>query len=406
MIEHLRLEEVTTRINQHLPLTAEPLEHVDKAGLAGRFSALSAVVIRSRLLLTWPILFGCMRANYMPLKLSKLLIAKVLSFGIAAACMVQPDGARAQDLEYFNGKTIQYLVGSKPGGGYDRYARLIAPYLEKHLPGSQVVVINRPSGGGIVALNKMSRDGGDGQTIMTLNTGLLMSQMAGMDGINFDLSKFGWLGKAGAESRILVLRAGLGIHSFSDLLNHDSELTFVSSSFAGTSHIQMNMLIKAFELNARLIAGFGGNEAEAALIKGEIDGILVSESNVPAIVEANSGVPIIRFGPAQDEQFSATATGLSVSETDIQKLISSRISTLTVLGRLTAAAPGTPEPALLALQSAYAKALQDPALLAEAKQRRMPIAFLPGEDTARLVEEFLNPSGPFVSLIQKAIERN
>jgi len=39
------------------------------------------------------------------------------------------DNARA----YFKGKTIRFILPYNPGGGYDTYARMIAPFLEKEL---------------------------------------------------------------------------------------------------------------------------------------------------------------------------------------------------------------------------------------------------------------------------------
>ena len=50
--------------------------------------------------------------------------------------------------EFFRGKAITYLVGNKPGGGYDLYARLIARHLPHHLPVERVVVMNVPGAGG------------------------------------------------------------------------------------------------------------------------------------------------------------------------------------------------------------------------------------------------------------------
>jgi tripartite-type tricarboxylate transporter receptor subunit TctC len=35
-------------------------------------------------------------------------------------------GASAAD--FYDGKTLRFVVGSAPGGGYDTYTRMIAPY--------------------------------------------------------------------------------------------------------------------------------------------------------------------------------------------------------------------------------------------------------------------------------------
>jgi tripartite-type tricarboxylate transporter receptor subunit TctC len=74
----------------------------------------------------------------------------VLKAGLGLALLAGLAGAaQAQDSErdFFRGKTIRIVVGSGVGGGYDVYARLIAPYLSRAL-GATVVVENQPGAGG------------------------------------------------------------------------------------------------------------------------------------------------------------------------------------------------------------------------------------------------------------------
>jgi len=59
--------------------------------------------------------------------------------------------AQAQDgAEFFNGKTVTYVVATEPGGGYDTNGRLVAEFMQKHLPGSTFVVRNMPGAGHII----------------------------------------------------------------------------------------------------------------------------------------------------------------------------------------------------------------------------------------------------------------
>ena len=45
---------------------------------------------------------------------------------------------------FYEGKTISFVVGLAPGGGYDVYARLLARYFPKYVPGNpKVIVENR-----------------------------------------------------------------------------------------------------------------------------------------------------------------------------------------------------------------------------------------------------------------------
>ena len=71
---------------------------------------------------------------------------------LAAATCVEAQTPVAE-AAYFKDKTVRIIVGYGPGGGYDAYARMIAPYLSKTLAAS-VIVENLPGAGGIAALNR------------------------------------------------------------------------------------------------------------------------------------------------------------------------------------------------------------------------------------------------------------
>ena len=61
---------------------------------------------------------------------------------------------------YYEGKTLTVVVGYKPGGGYDNYARLLAKHLPKYIPGNPAVIIqNMPGANSIIAANHTLRRG-------------------------------------------------------------------------------------------------------------------------------------------------------------------------------------------------------------------------------------------------------
>ena len=82
------------------------------------------------------------------LRLAGKVSAVLAIFALTAA---MPGAAQAVD---YTGKRIQIIVPFSEGGGADGWARLLAPYLEKHLPGKpRVLILNRPGGGGITGAN-------------------------------------------------------------------------------------------------------------------------------------------------------------------------------------------------------------------------------------------------------------
>src|SRR5438874_1838843 len=90
--------------------------------------------------------------------------------------------------------TVDMALAAKgAGGGYDAYGRLVTRYMQKHLPGSRIIVRNVPGAGHIVGANTLYAARPDGLTIGSFNTGLIYDQLMQREGVLFDLRKFGWI---------------------------------------------------------------------------------------------------------------------------------------------------------------------------------------------------------------------
>ena len=70
--------------------------------------------------------------------------------------------------DYFAGKTIEWIIPFKEGGGGDTWARFNAPFLTKYIPGNPTIIItNIPGGGSIKGANLFAeRVKPDGLTIL------------------------------------------------------------------------------------------------------------------------------------------------------------------------------------------------------------------------------------------------
>src|SRR5260370_38217111 len=71
--------------------------------------------------------------------------------------MLQPSASRAQTAdEFYKSNDITLVVAADVGGGYDLYARALAPYLKRHIASHpNVIVQNMPGAGGIPMANYM-----------------------------------------------------------------------------------------------------------------------------------------------------------------------------------------------------------------------------------------------------------
>ena len=180
--------------------------------------------------------------------------------------------AAAPDFDFYKGKVINYIVATKPGGGYDAYARLIGKYMQKYLPGSTVVIKNVPGAGHIIGANETYLSKPDGLTIGTFNTGLIYSQMIGQPGIRFDLTKYSWVGKANSELRVLVMGIKTPFKTIKDVLDYKDEIKMPSSGVGSQDYNETMILAVALPANFKAMPGYAGREGEMAIMRGEVPG--------------------------------------------------------------------------------------------------------------------------------------
>src|SRR5215475_1565204 len=92
------------------------------------------------------------------------------SLALASLVTMLPSGAFAED-DYFAGKTVTIIIPIGPGGAYDTYARLVARYLGRHIPGNPTIIAqNMPGAGGVIASNYVYNIAPQDGTMLTIIT--------------------------------------------------------------------------------------------------------------------------------------------------------------------------------------------------------------------------------------------
>ncbi len=240
----------------------------------------------------------------------------------------------------------------------------------------------------------------DGLTIGTFNTGLIYAQLLQREGVNFDLLEFEWIGKASADPRALVLSTKSGSRNVDDLVRAGQPAKFATSGVGSASYTETQLLREALDLNIEVVPGFNGEEGEEAMLRGEIAGQLGSLSSLQTFVNNGHGTFALAVGGYTPTILQAE----HIATTPKAKAIVSLVQAMSVLGRLTAAPPGTPAQRVGDLRAAYEKALSDPGLLAEAERLGIPIEPAWGEDVAAVVRDALNQGPGTVEIIAAALD--
>jgi len=320
---------------------------------------------------------------------------------LAFLLTAEPAAAQEPGSEFFRGKTLTYIVSTNPGGGYDYYGRLMARYIEKHLPVSRVVVRNVPGAGHIIGANTIYTSRADGLTIGVFNTGLIYSQLLEAEGIRFDLNKMSWIGKMAGEGRTLILSKRSGLEDIDDLFAAD-EVLLAASGVGSAAYTETRILMRVLELeNARLIPGFIGSEIELSMLRGEVHGTLSVTSTQAPFVERGEAKYILAIAGMRSAIENVPQVRDFVRDPENLQLLS-LVENMAEMGRLTAGPPEIPAARLDALRQAFEAAMSDPDLLAEAERMQVPIELGTGSEVAVMVGAALNQPAHIVELLREA----
>ena len=145
--------------------------------------------------------------------------------------------APAAAADYYAGKTIDFLVGAPPAGGYDIYARVVARHIGRHIPGRpSIVVKNMPGAGSAKAAQFISTIAPrDGTAIAGVMPGAIMGPLLDDRAeALFDPTKVLYVGTANSGTRVCVTLKGSKIRTFHDALR-EAGGAYLESSVAGST---------------------------------------------------------------------------------------------------------------------------------------------------------------------------
>ena len=198
---------------------------------------------------------------------------------VLAGCSI----ASAQDAKplcgFYNSKTVNLVVGGAPGGGFDAYARILAPIFED-LTGGKVVISNVDGGGGRAALRAIAEAKPDGLTMGLVSAGNLVLDDPGTEGPSYGLSDFTMLATAFVDSFVWVGRPGFDIKT-----GFDRPLVF-AVNFIESALVNSGMSAHALGLNYKFVPGYSGSsDFAAATIRGEVDLFAVSSESAQRLTK-------------------------------------------------------------------------------------------------------------------------
>jgi len=313
--------------------------------------------------------------------------------GIAANAFV-PAAAWAQ-APYYEGKTIVVVIGAK-SGSLEIASRVVARHLGKHIAGNPTVIVqNMPGAAHLVATNHVFNAARpDGLTLLAANPSVGIAQLTKVDAARFDLRKFEWLGSSGADGVMLSIRPDLPYKTWDELKKADKELV-VGTTGPGSNAHDFPLLLKEFAgAKFRFVSGYPANsDILLAVERKEIDVWAALGTTIKFAADRGAVRPLVR-GRTAVPGFEGLPVDEDLATSKLGKSIMSIRSAPLTIGRAFAAPPGTPADRVKILREAFAKAMQDKELRADAQKAKIAMSYIAGEEVARM----------FAALIQQPPE--
>jgi tripartite-type tricarboxylate transporter receptor subunit TctC len=341
-----------------------------------------------------------------------MTILKVL-LSIIFLVLLCRDAARAQD-NFFAGKTVRIVVGSSPGGGYDYWARLLARSMAKYIPGNpEVVVQNMPGGGSLMATNYVYGVAKpDGLTLGMPNQSVYMAQVVGDKEARFDAPKFNWIGSPDRNPTVLYIRADAPYKSMDDVIKAKAPPKCGGSGRDSASLVfALEDLIGAkFEV----VLGYqGGSQTDLAVERGEVVcrsmGLGAHFSRQPFTLWHHKDFDrhLVQSGRKRDDRATDTPTIHELMDRYKTSELGHQLATVLTagenFGHPMLAPPGVPPDRVKVLRDAYAKALKDPALLADVKKQEYDFDPVSGEDLQALAKTVVSQPAPVIERLKKIL---
>ena len=276
--------------------------------------------------------------------------------------------------EFYQGRTVTVVVGSNAAGGYDTFARAVARYMGKHIPGSPTLIVrNMPGAGGMTAANFLYNNADkDGSVIGLVQNNTPFEPLFGTKEARYDPVRFNWLGSPSVETAMVLLWHAAPVNSVAELKARE---VAVGVSGANSTPAFFTRLLNA-TLGTRMkpINGYPGqNDVLLAMERREIDGhpsafFSSVRSTRPTWLRDKTAKAIVQYGAEKLAELPDVPFAPDLVGNDGDRLVMQAAFAPLALGRPLLMPPGVAAERVAALRAAFAATMADPDFLAEGER--------------------------------------
>ena len=321
------------------------------------------------------------------------MLKRVALAFLVTTAVLMPMLASAAEESFFRGKTVRINVGYAAGGGFDTYSRAVSRHLGKFIPGQPTVVVdNVPGAGGLIVANQLYKVAKpDGLTVGHFIGSLLMGQVLGQKGIEFDARKFEYVASPTRSYSVCVFTKASGITTLEQWMAARTPPKLGGVATGTTVPDNMIRVLKTLGLPVQLVTGYKGTAdirlaSESGELAGSCWGWTSIRSTWRKAIESGEVSIVLQGAPAPSPELPAVPLVMNLARTEeARRLVQAAIHDDSVTVYQWALPPGTPKDRVHTLRKAFLDTLKDPEFLAEAQKARLDIDPVSGEEIEKVV---------------------
>ena len=337
-------------------------------------------------------------------------MAGLFAFLLLSTASTGAQSAAAAEQEFYRGKTIRIIVGFAAGGGFDVYARAIARNLSRQIPGNPAIIVDNMTGAGSrIAANYLYRASPDGLIIGNFIGSLILQQIMGDKGIEFDGRRFEWVGTPVQDETVCALTKASGINSLEDWFAAKKPVKLGGEAPGANDSDVPRVLRAALGLPIQLIEGFKGtSDIRIAAEAGEVDGGCWTWASIRTTwskgLESGLVKPIIQINARKAADIPNVPNAIDHAKTaDARVLIESGVHAQSAILRSYALPPGTPKERVNILRSAFDATMKDTEFLGEINKSKLEINPLSGTEVDGIVRKLFQMDAANITKIREVL---
>ena len=294
--------------------------------------------------------------------------------------------------DFYQGKMIRIVVGFSPGGAFDAYSRSLSRHMPKYIRGNPVITVeNMPGAGSLIAANHLYKAANpDGLTIGNFIGSVLMGQVLGQKGIEFDARRFEYVGAPARYYPVCLFSKASGITSLEKWIDSKTAVKMGGIGQGTSGDNTIRLLRATIGLPIQLVSGYKGMaEIRLATEAGEVAGTCVGPRTVwQKALEAAELVPVLQVTPKPAPDFPKVPLAIDLAKSEEnRKLIEVGVHNDSAIALTYALPPKTPKDLVATLRRAFMDTMKDGEFFSEMKKARLDVEPVAGEEVERIIND-------------------